>query len=233
MITKTFDADFNFFLEMINKGKHFALSRFGDGEFLIMDNHELNILNRGAGEFSYNRSMVKQRELLIQSYELIDKDYYVGIPCPCCVGVEKNLKIKNETVQSEDNLTWANIFVNSNYKRTLSDLLPILKEKKIILIANENSNIDNFPFSINKLFKVKPNAWLHNLDLIDELKEEEDTIMLFCAGPFANIAVSKLHQLNKKNTYIDFGSVLDSFLGLPTTRGYLNGAATLNKICEW
>jgi DNA repair photolyase len=42
-----------------------------------------------------------------------------------------------------------------------------------------------------------------------------------------------LWNINKKNTYIDIGSILDPYLQLKLTRGYLRGAETVKKICTW
>jgi hypothetical protein len=118
-------------------------------------------------------------------------------------------------------------------------MIPALDSRRIYLICHETSDSNNLPFVVDKIYKVGTDAWLHDLYLIDELKNEikeqklKDVVFLISAGPFANILVQQLNKHNKNNTYIDLGSVLDKHLKLPITRGYLKGAETLKKTCIW
>jgi hypothetical protein len=239
---KNFKSNFNALLNRIKNKENFAITRFGDGEMMIINGVSLNLLNKGAGEFAYdseNPEYVKSKELLTKSFSYQSDDYYVGIACKCCVGDDKYQNMKITSGQKEENLTWANIFVNSNFELFNKQMIPALKERRVYLIAHEASDTTNLPFEVEKFYKVKADAWLHNIDLIDELKYEiteselEDIIFLISAGPFANILVQQLNEHNKNNTYIDLGSVLDRQLGLPATRGYLKGSPTLNKTCIW
>lgn len=239
---KTFEGDFNLFLNKIKNGEPFSITRFGDGELSIIEGKGLNLLNKGNGEFAYNPNNKKydiSRELLTESFTYLGKNYFVGIACKCCVGAEKYNYMKSLSKQNEDNLTWANIFVNSNYPRFVNKLLPVLKDKKVNIVCHETANTDKLPFEIEIVYKVKSDAWVYNLDLIDVIKSRiddrniEGEIFLISAGPFANILVQQLHKYNNKNTYLDIGSVLDGYLGLPLTRGYLNGSPTLRKVCIW
>ena len=99
----------------------------------------------------------------------------------------------------------------------------------------------NLPFNVKdeNIFKIKSNAWLHNLHLINDLKNHIidnniiNHVFLISAGPFANILVHQLHSFNKNNTYLDIGSTIDGYLKLPLTRRYLRGGDTLNKTCIW
>jgi len=239
---KEFGLDFKKFLNKIKNKENFAITRFGDGELSIIEGKGLNLLNKGNGEFAYdpnNKKYNLSRELLSESFTYSEKNYIIGISCKCCVGEEKHNYMKKHSNQKEENLTWANIFVNSNYHRFVNELLPVLKEKKVHLVCHETSNTNNLPFDVKMVYKVKSDAWLHNLDLISTLKTMIDDknivneIFLFSAGPFANILVQQLYKHNKNNTYLDIGSVLDGYLGLPLTRGYLKGASTLRKVCIW
>jgi len=239
---KTFEGDFNIFLNKIKNDDPFSITRFGDGELSIIEGKYLNLLNKGNGEFAYDPNDKKydiSRELLTESFTYLEKNYFVGIACKCCVGDEKYNYMKSLSKQNEDNLTWANIFVNSNYYRFVNKLLPALKDKKVHIVCHETANIDKLPFEVEMVYKVKSDAWINNLDLIDVIKGRigdrniEGEIFLISAGPFANILVQQLHKYNNNNTYLDIGSVLDGYLGLPLTRGYLNGSSTLRKVCIW
>jgi hypothetical protein len=239
---KTFKGDFDLFINKIKQNEHFALSRWGDGELMILENKFIDITNKGDGEFKHDPNStihVMQREILLNSYKHKSKNYFIGVACQCCVGKEKFEYMKKLSGQPEENLTWANIFVNSNYKYFINEFLPLLKDKKIILVANKKSNINGLPFKVEQFYPINKDAWIENSNLVQKLMMDigeynmKDYIYLFAAGPFANILTYELWKYSKNNTYIDIGSTLDKYLGLTITRGYLKGADTLNKTCIW
>jgi len=241
---KTFDGDFNFVMDCIRNKKNISISRYGDGELIIIEGTAINLLNKGVGEFEFdpNNNIYKQsQKLLAESFTYHDETYFVGVACKCCVGDERFNYMKTKSTQKESNLTWANIFVNSNYKRFTNEFLPELKNRDVVVVCHEKSDTNNLPFNVKNgnIFKVKTNAWLHDLNLINNLKnyitENNITnhVFLISAGPFANILVHQLHSFNKNNTYLDIGSTMDGYFKLPLTRKYLRGGDTLNKMCVW
>lgn len=239
---KTFESDFNFFLGELKNKNPFSLSRWGDGELMILEGNNIDLREKGNGEFRYDKDMEEYQQLrndLLESYTYRDENYYIGVACPCCVGEEKYQHMKSLSGQDETQLTWANIFVNSNYKKFVDEFLPELKNHKINLIVNEKSQLTDIPFPWIKVWYVGTDAWLNDYGIIDEVSDyifDEDInneVFLIAAGPFANILTHKLWRVSSNNTYIDVGTVLDPVLGLKLTRGYLNGGPTLNKTCVW
>lgn len=239
---KTFKGDFDKFVTMIKNDEHFALSRWGDGELTILEDKPIDLLWKGDGEFKYDPNdpvRQKMREILMNSYTYKSKNYFIGVACQCCVGKDKFDYMRKLSSQPEENLTWANIFVNSNYQYFLSEFLPALKDKKIILIANKNGNIKNLPFKLEQYIPIGTDAWINNYPISQHIQQEigefngSDYVYLIAAGPFANILTYELWKYDKNNTYIDIGSTLDKILGLKVTRGYLQGAETLKKTCIW
>ena len=239
---KDFKEDFFKFKNKIDNNINFSLVRFGDGELMLIEKENLNLMKKGVGEFKYDNSEIiyeKSRQLLEYSLKFKSDEYYVGIGCRCCIGDDKFNYIKSLSKQNEENLTWANIFVNSNYNLFKTKFIKSLNNRKVYLVCHEKSDTSNIPFSLEKTYKIKSNGWVENLDIIDIIKNDisdnniKDSIFLFCAGPLSNILVYKLHMFNKKNTYIDLGSVLDGYLKLPCTRQYLLGGSTLKKTCIW
>jgi hypothetical protein len=240
---KTFEGDFYKFLNKIKSGEHFSLSRWGDGELSILEGKYIDIRSKGNGEFRYDPNLsqydqVKNR--LKTSYTHIDNNYYIGIACPCCVGQEKYLYMKEKSGQDEEHLTWANIFVNANYIKTISELIPELNNNVVNLVINENSKLDKLPIIPNKVWYVGTDAWYENYLLFIEIakyilsKKIKNELFLFAAGPLANVLTFELWEFcSKENTYIDIGSILDPYLQLKLTRGYHLGASTLNKVCIW
>lgn len=240
---KTFGGDFDKFLNKIKSGEHFSLSRWGDGELMILEGKHIDIRSKGNGEFRYDPKLpeyIGVRNKLICSYVNKDDEYYIGIACPCCVGEEKYQYMKSKSGQDEEHLTWANIFVNANYQRSVNELIPELLNHAVFLVVNENSMLDKLPFKPVNTWYVGTDAWNSSYWIVELLKyyiisnKIENAIFLFAAGPLANILTYELWEHgSKNNTYIDIGSILDPYLDLKLTRGYHLGASTLNKVCIW
>jgi hypothetical protein len=242
MRNKIFNDEIFFFLDKIKNKTPFSLSRWGDGELMILENKFIDLRNVKNGEFRYDPNIKEYetvREELLKSYVYKDDEYYIGVACPCCVGAEKYEYMKDKSTQIEDNLTWANIFVNSNFPKFQTEYIPEFKNQDIILVSNNKSNINKLPFGVKKHYKVGVDAWYSDYKIVDELiKYIEDNklkncLFILACGPLANILTYRLWENNKENTYIDIGSVLDPYLGLPLTRGYLQGGKTLKKNCIW
>ncbi len=240
---KTFDGDFNKFLNKIKSGEHFSLSRWGDGELMILEGKSIDIRSKGNGEFRFDPNItdyIGVRNKLLLSYVNKDDNYYIGIACPCCVGQEKYQYMKSKSLQDEEHLTWANIFVNANYIRTINELIPELSNHNINLVINKNSKLNNLPFIPKNVWHVGTDAWHDDYYLVDKIIKNiktnniQNELFLFAAGPLANILTYELWEYgSKNNTYIDIGSILDPYLQLKLTRGYHLGAPTLNKVCIW
>lgn len=235
---KNFEQDFHYFLNRIIENKAFSLSRYGDGELSIINGQSMDLSNKFNGEHKYISGQAqdeKSRKRLLSSLTYKHKDYFVGIPCRCCVGDEAYENLKTKYFDSDDNLTWANIFVNSNYQLFLNSMLPLFEKRDIYLCAHQKAKPDFL--NIKKHYKIGANSWIDNIGIIDEIKNDaehtENQIFLFCAGVLSNIAVKELHEHAPNNFYIDLGSVLDYKMGLGKTRRYLKGADTLKKTCIW
>ena len=238
---KTFKGDFDKFLNKIKNGKHFSLSRWGDGELIILEDKFIDLRNAKNGEFRYDPALSqydKMRSKLISSYTVQNDEYYIGVACPCCVGQEKYEYMKTKSGQDETHLTWANIFVNANYKRFLCEFVPEMQNYDVIMVVNNQANTLKLPFDVEKTYYIGIDGWYEDYDIIKKIKEDyknkEDKIFLFAAGPLANILTYELwFYMNKNNTYIDIGSTLDVEMGMKPTRGYHMGGSTLNKVCIW
>ena len=241
MRERDFHKEFFWFLDKIKNNQPFALSRFGDGELIIMDNKPIDLRNAKNGEFRYDPNISDYyhvRSKLISSFVSRNNEYYVGIACPCCVGQEKYLYMKRKSKQDEEHLTWANIFVNSNYQKFLDYFIPEMSNHNIILVVNNKANVKKLPFNVEKVYYVGTDAWYLDYDVIEKIRNDynnsKNKVFLFAAGPLANILVYELwFYMNKDNIYLDIGSTLDTHMGMKPTRGYLTGAPTLKKKCIW
>lgn len=250
---KTFKSHFDLLLGKLKNGENFAYSRFSDGELRIMQNIELKLSNNHykigneTGNVKYYSEDHKHfnpsehqfyRDRLMESYKFKKDNYYVGLSCRCCVTNEEFNQMCEwyEGDINSDNLTWANLFLNSNYSRFINEFVPLLKDKKVVYILNENGDINGLPFKVIKDFRVGYNCIINNYGLIEEVKtwiEENDItnhVFLFSASSLSNFMIHQLFDFNEKNTYIDIGTTLNPFLKMKARRGYHNGN---NKICIW
>ena len=233
MITNSFRNDAEYFSSLLDSRTPFCVTRYGDGEMYVFEGR---LGKNSVNEFEFNGQEHLKQELL-ESYEHIQENYFVGIPCKCCVGEENFNKMKKLSLKDDDKLTWANIFVNSNFNFFRNSMVPLFDKYKINIVAP--GSIENLPFKVNNFYRVGYNAWVNNASVYDELVDYissnniKGELFLFCAGPFAKTLSYKLFKQFPDNTYLDLGSVFLRELGLRANRGYLNGANTLNKVCIW
>jgi hypothetical protein len=233
---KYFKEEIEKLFAILKSGKNFAFSKYADGEWLAMNG---KCCDAGNGEWvtnDNNNNYALSREKLINSFQYKDENYFVGISCPCCQG-DEFYKMKKFCGQDDEHLTFANIFVNANYPYYLNNFIPEFQNRNIYLVANKITNLSNLPFYVEKFFPIDYNAWLVNLDLIEELKKEncQNKLFLFSCGPLGNILSAELWQYNKNNTYLDIGSTIDPWTncGRSKEKYYTNNSLYKYKICAW
>lgn len=238
----------------------FAFSRYSDGEMIVLQNKHLKLgsnkttVNGATAGIGYSKADHKEydpnkhewfRERLENAYRHHQKDYFVGLSCPCCVGKENNDWMKKIRGGDDDELTWSNLFVNSNYPLFLTHIVPILKERHIVIVCNEIANLDGLPFDVKKDFRIGSNAMIEDIGLVKEMKtwimknDISDTVFLFSAASLSNILIYELFKEFPENTYLDVGTTLNPFIGLPVARNYLkgywqkSGNTEIYKTCIW
>jgi len=264
---KSFKEDFIKILEKLKQKENFAFIRFSDGELFVLQNMSLKLDETGtwingilAGptytfedyKFFDPEQHQEFHKKLWDSFTYEADNYYVGISCACCVGMQnfKWMKTALENNQPDHNskkynVTWANLFVNSNYPRFISEFLPELKTKKIVLICNENAIISGSELNIIKDFRIGRNAMIENIDLHLEISkwitdnDIKDHVFCFSASSLTNITVYELYKKHPNNTYLDVGTTLNRSFGFPLNRDYLMAYWSgryhpdLHKTCIW
>jgi len=232
-MSKIFSEEIVKFYNKLKTEKHFAFSKYADGEWMALrgqqgTNNEW-IMNDNSETYS------KSKDLLWQSFTYKDNEYYIGISCPCCQG-QHHYDMLAASQQDDAHVTYANLFVNSNYNFYKNNILPFLKTKQVHLVANECSNINNLPFTVERFYPIQYNAWIHNLNLIEKISalNLKDKYILFSAGPLGNILCHQLWERNKNNTYIDIGSTIDPWTKANLFgRYYTDDSPYKDKICTW
>ncbi len=243
-IEKNFTAELDKFNKMLSNNTHFALVRFGDGEMIVINGEAIDLSEKCNGEHRYrpnNESDEHYRKILEESLLHKNDNYFVGLPCRCCVGDSHCEQLRIQSQQNEAQLTWANIFVNANYPLFLENTIEVLKSKTINIICHEKADIMGLPFPINADFRVGANAWVSNYDVLlkdltayIEENNIENQIFIFCAGVLSNMLIFQLNKNSQKNTYLDVGSVFDNMMNLGKTRKYLKGSKKrLKQVCIW
>lgn len=230
-MSKQFNIEIKKMFDRLVSGEHFSFSKFADGEWAMIRNIPLN-----NNEFSYTIDDNFYRQKLIDSFKFKDSKYYVGISCPCCQSVEHK-KMLEFSEQDDEHLTFANIFVNSNYSFYKENFIPEYNNHKVHLIANKNAKVEDLPFKVEEFYPVENTAWKHNYNLINEInhKNYNKKLFLFACGPFGNMLAHQLWVSNKNNTYLDIGSTLNPWLQSEGFKReyYLGNINYSNRICVW
>jgi len=175
-------------------------------------------------------------------------NYYRGI----CTRPDVDIDTFNWMVDiaggDSETLTWSNLFINSNYRRYMSEVVPLFRNKDVVLIVNENAKIEYLPFTVKKDFRVGTNCFINNYDLIEELKHYISTnntsnhLFLVSAASLSNLIIHELHTYNPNNTYFEIGSTLNPIIrmtGWSSSRSYLMEywenvpGNYLNMTCIW
>jgi hypothetical protein len=225
---KDYHKEIEFFYNKLLNNEKFALGKFADGEWGAIQGASFFPANGEWQANGENPLFELVRQELIESIKYKHPNYYVAI-CPC---YKDAIEFSG---QQESQITYANIFVNSNYKFYKDNYIPLYQERDIHLVTHYNTNLDNLPFKVEKFYPIDYNAWIVNRDLPDQILQEDlsDKLFLFAAGSFANILAHKLWEKNKKNTYLDVGSTLNIWTRIERLqRDYYMGNAELeNLVC--
>lgn len=210
---QNFESDFIEMTELIKSNKNFAFMRFADGEIGVMQGRSI----LGSDSWTSPDRVTKLGDNLLQAISRIDKDIYYGISCSCCDDDGKKYllsKIKN----SQDRITFSNLFVNGNYKNFINFINQL--NKPVYVIANESAGFYNFPLEILG-FIPTPNDCVNYFEdneeaiksiLRDNLSEVKDQLFLISAGPMSEAMIDYLWSINPNNQYIDVGSAIAEFI---------------------
>ena len=239
IIMKLFKDDIIKFKNKIERQENFSFSKYADGEWAVMKNIPIN--NKEFWFDPNNKLDITRRNKLIESFQYKNNRYYVGISCPCCQGIDTFNEMKQFSGQDEDHLTWANLWVNANYKYYVENIIPLFSKRPVILFCNEDSKIENLPFLPYIVKRLKKNSWQYNWPVIEETKFMiesfgiKDMLFLFCCGPFGNILCHQLTEYEPNNTYLDIGSTLNPYLqSAGFDRFYYMGDNVFSRMeCVW
>jgi hypothetical protein len=197
-------------------GAPFAFVRFGDGERAICMGKPV----QAQDGWSYDGQATAFAGELNASLRCDAPGYYLGISDACCDPAAKQWYLQHVNVPLE-RLTFANIFVNANYRRFQQ-----VDTSDMVIVASEGGD-----------YWVPEDVMKSNFDL-DRLIERllpVDRPILVSAGPASCIIVHKYWQRAvKKQVIVDVGSAIDERTKGRKTRQYqVPGTRTAELRCMW
>lgn len=234
---KNFEKEFFRITSLIDESKSFAFARYGDGEVMLMEGEDVN---KNSQAFTMDKWYSNGKSKLGEDLKktLKNDKWYYGIPCQCCNKKCKEYLLKNINV-NDNQITYANLFVNSNYKNFIK-WIETLKEVNLISNINATNRLQSFPFSIKEYIPISNDCVNYYENNHEELSnkmcklssETENEIFLISAGPLSEIIINILWTHNPNNKYIDVGSALDYYIHNKYTRPYMvNNTIYSKKEC--
>jgi hypothetical protein len=224
---KGFRSELRRFQRKIAAHEPFALARFNDGEKAILfgerDIHHVEY-SFHRNEKLYERARGELRAALTYRHDR----YFVGIGVPPAVAANDFRRLRDESGQDLEHLTYAALVYVSNYRHYRDDVVPLFREYETIIVCSRDATTETLPFRVTRAHRVGRDAWVRDRKLVDVLRREIDrrrtrgALFLLCAGPFGSILAHQLNAHCDENTYLDAGSSLDREL-FPgrVTRRYL------------
>jgi hypothetical protein len=223
-----FFTDFIKFTEKIKNGENFAYARYADGEVLLMKGNEVgqNTQAFKIDNWSSPNKLTSVGNELIESLMHTEPNYYYAIS-----SVSDNIsdhRFLMDRIKSEkENITFANLWINSNYQQ-MKEFYTNL-DKECFVICNHRAGINNFPFKIKELFPFPDNCiefWESSgseyiSNITQKIQELNNETFFISAGPISEIIIHRLYCFNPNNQYIDVGSSMDEFVHGKKTRPYM------------
>ncbi|MBX7490434.1 hypothetical protein [Helicobacter turcicus] len=226
------DKEFDKIWNKIENKENFVLLRYGDGERGIMCGKKF-IAQEGWQSPSY---VSKLGEALLSTLILEDEKVFYGISCPCCDPSSYywySTRIKNK------NITFANFFVNANYKK-FKEKFSTLHTDAILIANHRAKNRKIGDLNILKHYEVGDDCiafWENDAQkMLEQIKKDfghrNDLLYVVAAGPMSEPIIVDLYKNNPNNCYIDFGSAIDIYIYIYHTRPYMDATSDYAKrIC--
>lgn len=233
---KDFKQEFYKIYNLLRDGEPFSFIRFSDGELFMLKNQEVRlgindyVTGSVSGPGIYTSEEQKHflpdrdwfyRDELIESLKHFQPNYFKGI-CSRTDVPEEDFLLQKKLAGSDDEtyLTFANLFINSNYPLFMNNIVKYLSTtwRPIAMVLNEKCDTSKLPFKVAQEFRIGTNCLVNNYNTIKEvqtfLQGKKDWIVLCSAASLSNLIGYYCFSENPNNTIIDIGSTLNPILGL-------------------
>jgi len=226
--TATSVTDLDFFMNKIRNCIPFAVIRPADGEFRVLQNESLT----NVDNWTFIKNGKLYHDLTSAIHLASNKNCFVGIPCGCC-NIDMARWYINTFKLHPSYTTFANIFVNKNWKTWIKFLL----DEKIAFTFIGPFNLPN-SFIVQNYINIPlylVNDWDSKGDeylsmIMNEIKKYKNRLFLFSGGPISKILIANAWNQHPYNIYLDIGSSLDTFMKGSTNRYYTTDGNELSQL---
>lgn len=225
------------FANKLRNGQKFVFVRFSDGEMEIIRGNRLTLDSRGvvwskgASAFTYPKYDHKDfdpsrdaelRDAVIRSAIHKSPSYFKGIPTLHNGDRDATKQMIALNSGSLEGLTFSDLWINSNFKLFIRQVLPLLREMKVTLVANYRAN----PVGISKdwdFIPVPDGAFQSLESVVAETvgrlsKLPAGSVVLCSASSITNVIGLEVSQRDLDITLIDIGTAIHHLLGLEDPR---------------
>lgn len=230
------DRDFKLFKIKLTLKEPFTFIRFSDGEMEIIRNERLEInesqvvWRHGVINHSYPvfdsklfdpETQQDFRLDLLSSAKRKGRNYFKGIPASHNnLVADRDLMVSlNEGLDS--NITFADLFLNSNYKKFLREIVPLLHEFSNVVVIGNYRMRPEYENQNWKHVKIPDNFFLRYDDVLRETTEAilnfpEGALVLSSASSLSNVLGAYVDTKRKDLTFLDIGTSLHGHMGMET-----------------
>lgn len=216
----------------LETNKPFCFIKMNDGELAAIMNNNGASLSRGDETSTFEMSE-KLKECLKYEHE----NYYLGLPCSICYNNLYNEAIQYLPSKNESsNILNANILINTNIDRTINILKKTMKDKKVVIVTNENNSNQLYKLELLNIIPYKSiivsttNAFANDYERVkDEYKTFNDGDIVIClCGPLGRVLCYEWFKQNNTLTCLELGSMFDPLL---RNKAYLYHTG-IHRYCE-
>ena len=218
MSLSNFRTKLDSIINLLNRLEPVCVIRPSDGEYMVLQG--MDFKNIDNWHFSGKGLLKDELDLSIKKgCEL--NNCFIGIPCSCC-NKEIELWYKNNYKLNESNITFANLFCNSNWQPFISFLIENKFRFYFIGPPQQNSElniVDSFeiPQYLVNTYDTDGSSYYTN---IKQWVSVNDGPFFFACGPISKIWAVNLYKEFPNKSFIDIGSSLDIFIKGTTNRQY-------------
>jgi hypothetical protein len=242
-MTKDFVADFHRFKNKILSKQNFAYARYADGEVRLMSGVGVGLHTQAYQQdgWSCENKMYELGKVLLDSISHTEPNYCYAITSP-----NQNITdyqfLRDRIQQPEENITFADLWINGNYPLFKKFLTEELNEEVVLVASEDGYGRDLSPLKC-KVYVPVPKDCVNVYEQdsseinesLDELAEQfTDTLFFISAGPLSEAMIHRLYSKNPNNRYIDVGSAIDEVVHGRKTRPYMvEGTQYYGEIVQW
>ena len=164
---KNFKEEFEKYYDKIKNHEPFAFSRWADGELWILERKSYSLSPTSHGyifpEDQKHFDISKHEfhwEKLWDAFKYSAPNYHIGITTGSDANILEGVNPRDWMIMHSgsdiDNITYANLFINSNYRQFRERIIPLFSEYKTTIMCNERSDI-TIPYEKDFLHEIAPN----------------------------------------------------------------------------